>query len=1389
MESISTALHPLCLMTRMDNSIHTLFHSFFFVEYTVSKTDNSNSDGNDVNSNSTGGLQPLHIKIDIVSKVPSHNSNYNYIEEGLVGYLHDACTKCYHLSKKTAVNLSDREAFGMFVLTISDAVGSRYFVTWKGLHNKIFVSLSQFCIPSFTRKVFELLELEKDDEIHSILLHICEMPIFPGPKLHYVVQFTYGEAELSFSNNSQAIDEDLDSIVLNLCTPEMLVYAWESIIMERKVLVISSNASVLQPVCNFIRQLALPLAYVNTFVPCLPKEAITMVEAPVPYLLGAETSIIIDNGVDLTDTVVIDLDRRLVTVGNQVIEQTAITPPSFMISLLLSEVSSVVINSLSHIINRPRNHDSNVNTMKRLDLVSKTFIDVNLSLISARVCTLRAFYRRAPDVAEKQDYRRYSDHMFHRKNHSSPSGFQKKGSIAYGYMKLLKESGFDETSNNLLSCWIEMDDIVFTVYEFADELPLLYLQTSDIETVSPSPIEPENHVFELTVKKQSSNKGTFRFAVIDPPSRREWINFIETNMKSNKLLRGSTGSSPNHRSYRDSLKLEAASNKKEEDVTPIDTNKAGSSILTSKLLNISMHDTSVMGFHKLKHQHHHRSDSSSSTGAISIDATHEDIYGDDQQLLTEFRSYFMKTQTVSFLQSQLEFGDFDKVFHAFKSDIKDYSALVLNPSIERYIWKGENVCSFISRAVATGDNDSSDDAKKGVYESILSSLSLTATAGNSNDSEDYPTMSSDANEGATVSRITVANGHDSSSSERNGANKLGGVFSWFRKGKNTQCVAKDPAGTNAAGGSDSSASQSDGTNEYRKKTREEEEVDEKYRLFKSLLRHVASSHRKCESELTLKVVDGRMTVMGDLLRSKGKLLIAVPALLSARIDTGKCATDEMRRCSMSLWYDKVWGNILNDKASHSSDAELAYQNRVRLHYLDVLRNIDRGSATGSTLEPVISVLSGYLYYNANMIDEAIREYSKSMCLFETSHMMKCVTQKFMETVNLTSGTSEYDSVPDSYDIKKFLKWGFAISDTVGLQSYRLYMQLCHNHISTILSETAADSDTSLSLRSQRELPSTTRHDLLQGLFDSGLATEAEPNFTYTNKSGSSEVLNESVLCTNVSLSAVELSIQLLTFLRELLHTKFNATNSFIKRIPISQDMSLFTEVLSSSAFKSFELQICQLQKVELRTLSVNERIVFFTNVYNTLSVHASVKSYPGNGLYDRQVFMRSAKYNVGGSIFSMLDIEHGVLRASSSKPMVFGPFTAAMGFKDRDPRKYLALNIPKPFLTFVLFNSCPSSPSVRILREPKELDHELEKYASKYIEEMVRLDMDKKIVYLPELFRIYWKDFGGSRNEVIRKLYKYGPKSFSNNLKEMADKGIKPNIVFDVLDWSPMLIL
>jgi hypothetical protein len=72
----------------------------------------------------------------------------------------------------------------------------------------------------------------------------------------------------------------------------------------------------------------------------------------------------------------------------------------------------------------------------------------------------------------------------------------------------------------------------------------------------------------------------------------------------------------------------------------------------------------------------------------------------------------------------------------------------------------------------------------------------------------------------------------------------------------------------------------------------------------------------------------------------------------------------------------------------------------------------------------------------------------------------------------------------------------------------------------------------------------------------------------------------------------------------------------------------------------------ELQRVNLGELTFNIKIAFFVNLYNALVIHGFVVVGPPTNLYQRLFFYNHTCYSVGGLVYSLNDIEHGILRGN-----------------------------------------------------------------------------------------------------------------------------------------------
>ena len=133
--------------------------------------------------------------------------------------------------------------------------------------------------------------------------------------------------------------------------------------------------------------------------------------------------------------------------------------------------------------------------------------------------------------------------------------------------------------------------------------------------------------------------------------------------------------------------------------------------------------------------------------------------------------------------------------------------------------------------------------------------------------------------------------------------------------------------------------------------------------------------------------------------------------------------------------------------------------------------------------------------------------------------------------------------------------------------------------------------------------------------------------------------------------------------------------------------------------------------MNLSKLSQAELLAFFSNVYNTLIVHAYiVVGFPISKLeYD--YIKALARYSICGMLFSLDDILHGILRGNRHPTDRQQKY-----FLENDPRAQYALREPDPSILFLLTNHLPHSPYVRNIGTCERLSTNLKLAVTGYVQ-------------------------------------------------------------------------
>ncbi|XP_041933065.1 uncharacterized protein zgc:152951 isoform X3 [Alosa alosa] len=206
----------------------------------------------------------------------------------------------------------------------------------------------------------------------------------------------------------------------------------------------------------------------------------------------------------------------------------------------------------------------------------------------------------------------------------------------------------------------------------------------------------------------------------------------------------------------------------------------------------------------------------------------------------------------------------------------------------------------------------------------------------------------------------------------------------------------------------------------------------------------------------------------------------------------------------------------------------------------------------------------------------------------------------------------------------------------------------------------------------------------------------------------------------------------------------------------------------------------QLQRVELGSLSREEKLAFFINVYNALVIHGNLRMGIPKNMWQRYRFFNYASYLIGGEVFTLQDIENGVLRGNrKGVAQILKPFSKS------DPRLQVALPDPEPLIHFALNCGAKGCPPIKTYT-PQGIDSQLRSAAEAFLEndDGCLVDPVKGEVKLSQIFKWYKVDFGGTDEKLLNWILKHmsdSPKKV--NLQNLLSSG-SIKVSFMPYDWS-----
>ena len=248
------------------------------------------------------------------------------------------------------------------------------------------------------------------------------------------------------------------------------------------------------------------------------------------------------------------------------------------------------------------------------------------------------------------------------------------------------------------------------------------------------------------------------------------------------------------------------------------------------------------------------------------------------------------------------------------------------------------------------------------------------------------------------------------------------------------------------------------------------------------------------------------------------------------------------------------------------------------------------------------------------------------------------------------------------------------------------------------------------------------------------------------------------------------------------------------------DLVDYAALRSSSVFNEYMNTAKLLSRIDLE--SINDPLelkAFYINIYNSLVIHGMTVERIFTVTDEkilRKLFYSTTCYKIGNYVYSLDDIEHGLLRCnkrSASSPYVsqFSDYDPRLIFMSIEPGKRLNID---PRIHFALNCGAKSCPPI-MLYKSEIIDNQLELACKSYLAESVYVNKQvdeisiEYTITLPMLLNWYAEDFGDNNVELLHWIIPYLKDEEAMLLNELfsnlcSGASVSYRIQYTPYDWT-----
>jgi hypothetical protein len=270
-----------------------------------------------------------------------------------------------------------------------------------------------------------------------------------------------------------------------------------------------------------------------------------------------------------------------------------------------------------------------------------------------------------------------------------------------------------------------------------------------------------------------------------------------------------------------------------------------------------------------------------------------------------------------------------------------------------------------------------------------------------------------------------------------------------------------------------------------------------------------------------------------------------------------------------------------------------------------------------------------------------------------------------------------------------------------------------------------------------------------------------------------------------------------------------------QQINSRDDLLNYTQIRETRAFEILlEPLLQKMCFVNLGSCDRGDDIIksFFLNIYNLLAIQIRLRHYPKflprdieleyNNTRDKnkrttkedrwslKEALEDIKYCIGGQLYSLSDIKHGILRGNIEppSPSTFAKMRSTIfGAKDYfdayDPRAKYAMKLRDARVLFALYETTP----LLIAFESSTLDENLDRLSRLFVDQQVFISNSNVAgsttqVRVPSVFKRYTGDFGGKNYDILAFIVAHRTLPVVDEQEELKDATAR--YMPEVFDWG-----